>query len=146
MKIAREGDVVLCHSMDRLGRNLVDLWKTIGELTARKIGVRFIKENLIFTGDDSPMATLLLNMIGGFAEFEVAWSRVRHPDGIELAKRDGAYKGRKRLLTPERAPELNRRLGLGESKAGLAHKFKLDRTTVYRYIGWATAEPERTGK
>ena len=146
MKFVREGDTVICHSMDRLGRNLVDLRKTVGELTSRKIGVRFIKENLTLTGDDSPMATLLLNMMGSFAEFEVAWSRERQREGIELAKRDGVYKGRKRLLTQDRAAELTRRLGLGESKAALAREFKLDRTTVYRYIGRAKAEPGRTGK
>ncbi len=120
--------------------------KTVGELTGRKIGVRFIKENLTLTGDDSPMATLLLNMMGSFAEFEVAWSRERQREGIELAKREGVYKGRKRLLTPDRAAELTRRLGEGESKAALAREFKLDRTTVYRYIGRAQAEPARAGK
>ncbi len=140
MKYVRDGDMVICHSMDRLGRNLVDLRKTVTELTFRKIGIRFVKENLILTGDDSPMATLLLNMMGSFAEFEVAWSRERQREGIELAKRAGIYKGRKRLLTPDRAAELGRRLGEGESKASLAREFGLDRTTVYRYIGRAATK------
>ena len=108
-------------------------------MTARKIDVRFIKENLTLTGDNSPMATLLLNIRGSFAEFEIAWSRERQREGIELTKRDGVYTGRKRLLTPDRATELTRRLGEGESKAALAREFKLDRTTVYRYIGRAQA-------
>lgn len=141
MKYVRDGDMVICHSMDRLGRNLVDLRRTVTELTSRRIGIRFIKENLILTGDDSPMATLLLNMMGSFAEFEVAWSRERQREGIEIAKREGVYKGRKRLLAPDRAAELNRRLGTGESKAALAREFGLDRTTVYRYIGRAKAQP-----
>ncbi len=146
MKFVREGDTVVCHSMDRLVRNLVDLRKTVGELTSRRIGVRFIKENLTLTGDDSPMATLLLTMMSSFAEFEVAWSRERQREGIELAKRDGVCKGRKRLLTPDRAAELGRRLSEGGSKAALAREFGLDRTTVYRYIGRAKAKPERAGK
>lgn len=140
LKYVREGDTVICHSMDRLGRNLVDLRKTVGELTSRKIGIRFIKENLTLTGDDSPMATLLLNMMGSFAEFEVAWSRERQREGIELAKRAGVYKGRKRLLAPDRAAELGRRLGEGESKASLAREFGVDRTTIYRYIGRAATK------
>jgi DNA invertase Pin-like site-specific DNA recombinase len=141
LKFVREGDTVICHSMDRLGRNLVDLRRTVTDLTARKIGVRFLKENLVLTGDDSPMATLLLNMMGSFAEFELAWSRERQREGIDVAKRAGVYKGRKRLLTPDRAAELGRRLDLGESKAALAREFGLDRTTVYRYIGRAAAKP-----
>ncbi len=127
--------------MDRLGRNLVDLRKTVTDLTARKIGVRFIKENLTLTGDDSPMATLLLNMMGSFAEFELAWSRERQREGIEVAKRAGVYRGRKRLLTVDRAAELGRRLGEGESKAALAREFGVDRTTIYRYIGREVAKP-----
>ncbi len=149
MKYVRNGDVVICHSMDRLGRNLVDLRRTVTDLTSRKIGIRFIKENLTLTGDDSPMATLLLNMMGSFAEFELAWGRERQREGIELAKRAGVYKGRKRLLTPDRAAELGRRLGEGESKASLAREFGVDRTTVYRYIGRAKAKHpsrERAGK
>lgn len=136
MKYVRDGDTVICHSMDRLGRNLVDLRRTVTELTSRKIGIRFIKKNLTLTGDDSPMATLLLNMMGSLAEFQLAWSRERQREGIELAKRAGIYKGRKRLLTPGRAAELGRRLGGGESKAALAREFGLDRSTVYRCIGW----------
>ena len=146
LKYVRDGDMVVCHSMDRLGRNLVDLRKTVGQLTARRIGVRFVKENLTLTGDDTPMATLLLNMMGSFAEFELAWSRERQREGIELAKRAGVYKGRKRLLTPEKAAELTRRLGEGESKAAVAREFGLDRTTVYRYIGRAAAKRSSSGK
>ncbi len=146
LKYVRDGDMVVCHSMDRLGRNLVDLRKTAGELTARKIGVRFVKENLTLTGDDTPMATLLLNMMGSFAEFELAWSRERQREGIELAKRAGIYKGRKRLLTPEKAAELTRRLSEGVSKASVAREFGLDRTTVYRYIGRAAAKQSSKGK
>jgi len=146
LKYVRDGDMVVCHSMDRLGRNLVDLRKMVGELTTRKIGVRFVKENLTLTGDDSPMATLLLNMMGSFAEFELAWSRERQREGIELAKRAGIYKGRKRLLTPDRAAELSRRLGDGESKAALAREFGLDRTTVYRYIARAAKKRVSRGR
>ena len=32
--------------------------------------VEFVKENLTFTGDDSPMSNLLLSIMGAFAEFE----------------------------------------------------------------------------
>ncbi len=39
-------------------------------LTARGVHVRFVKESLIFTGEDSPMANLLLSVMGAFAQFE----------------------------------------------------------------------------
>jgi len=52
-----------------------------------------VKESLIFTGDDSPMANLLLSVMGTFAQFERELIRERQKEGIELAKRAGSYKG-----------------------------------------------------
>src|SRR6266567_84011 len=66
----REGDHILVHSLDRLGRNLDDLRKIVKQLTSKGITIEFKKENLCFSGDDSPMATLLLSVMGAFAEFE----------------------------------------------------------------------------
>ena len=64
----REGDTLVVHSMDRLARNLDDLRHLVRTLTGRGVQVEFVKENLTFTGDDSPMATLLLSIMGSFAE------------------------------------------------------------------------------
>ncbi len=80
------------------------------------------------------MATLLLSVISPFAHFERELIRERQKEGIELAKRAGAYKGRKRLLSPESVAELTRRLAAGEEKVALAREFGVDRTTVYRYL------------
>jgi DNA invertase Pin-like site-specific DNA recombinase len=133
----REGDTVVCHSMDRLGRNLDDLRKLVLGMTARGVQVQFVKEGLLFTGDDSPMANLLLSVMGAFAQFERELIRERQREGIELAKRAGVYRGRKHTLTTERAEELRRRVAAGEGKSALAREFGVDRTTVYRYGGRA---------
>ena len=50
----REGDTVFCHSMDRLARNLDDLRRIVLGLTERGVHIVFVKENLTFTGEDSP--------------------------------------------------------------------------------------------
>ena len=70
LAFARDGDTVIVHSMDRLARNLEDLRRLVRELTGRGVRVQFVKEQLTFTGEDSPMATLLLSVLGAFAEFE----------------------------------------------------------------------------
>src|SRR5271156_4960908 len=144
----REGDTLYCHSMDRLARNLDDLRKLVLGLTQRGVQVCFVKESLTFTGDDSPMSNLLLSVMGAFAQFERELIRERQREGIAIAKRAGAYRGGKRLLTPERAAELNSRLAGGEGKAALAREFGMDRVTVYRYIARAAKRPvvRRKGK
>lgn len=82
----RDGDVVMVHSMDRLARNLDDLRRLVRELTGRGVCVQFVKEQLRFGIEDSPMAALLLSVLGAFAEFERALIRECPQEGIALAK------------------------------------------------------------
>ena len=132
----REGDTVICHSMDRLARNLDDLRKVVLGFTERGVHVRFEKENLTFTGEDSPMSHLLLSVMGAFAQFERDLIRERQREGIALAKlREGAYIGRKPSLNPAQAKDLRRRVAAGESKTALAGELGISRMTLYRYAG-----------
>jgi len=85
LAFVREGDTVVVHSMDRLARNLDDLRRLVQMLTKRGIRIEFVKEGLHFTGEDSPMANLLLSVMGAFAEFERALIRERQREGLALA-------------------------------------------------------------
>ncbi len=99
LSFVREGDTVVVHSMDRLARNLDDLRRWVQKLTQRGVRIEFLKEGLVFTGEDSPMANLMLSVMGAFAEFERALIRERQREGIALAKQRGAYRGRKKALS-----------------------------------------------
>lgn len=140
IEYVREGDTVVCHAMDRLARNLDDLRKIVLGLTERGVHVRFEKEDLIFTGEDSPMSHLLLSVMGAFAQFERDLIRERQREGIALAKlREGAYTGRKHSLSTTQAKELRKRAAAGESKTLLARELGISRQTLYRYIAAAAA-------
>jgi DNA invertase Pin-like site-specific DNA recombinase len=130
----RKGDTLHVHSMDRLARNLDDLRRVVRQLTEKGVVVKFHKENLEFKGDDTPMANLLLSMLGAVAEFERALIRERQREGIAVAKAAGAYKGRKPSLTAERIQELRQRAASGEKKTSLAKEFGISRETVYSYL------------
>jgi len=130
----RQGDILVVHSMDRLARNLDDLRRLVNELTERGVRIEFVKEGLTFTGEDSPMAKLLLSVMGAFGEFERALIRERQREGIELARKKGKYKGRKRSLSPEQVAALKERVAAGEKKAGLAREFGISRETLYQYL------------
>ncbi|MEJ2613234.1 MAG: recombinase family protein [Candidatus Thiodiazotropha sp.] len=130
----RDGDTVVVHSMDRLARNLDDLRRIVQSLTKRGICIEFVKEHLTFTGEDSPMANLMLSVMGAFAEFERALIRERQREGIALAKQRGAYKGRKRALSKEDISALKARVVAGEKKAKVAREFGISRETLYQYL------------
>lgn len=134
LAFARDGDTVVVHSMDRLARNLDDLRKLVQSLTGRGIRIEFVKESLAFSGEDSPMANLMLSVMGAFAEFERALIKERQREGIALAQKRGAYRGRKRALSDEMIAELHRRAGDGEPKAAIARDLGISRETLYQYL------------
>ena len=134
LAFVREGDTVVVHSMDRLARNLDDLRRIVQDLTKRGVRIEFVNECLTFTGEDSPMANLMLSVMGAFAEFERALLRERQREGITLAKQRGAYRGRKRALNPEQISEVKRRVAAGEQKAQVARDMGISRETVYQYL------------
>ena len=135
LAFVREGDTVVVHSMDRLARNLLDLRKLVAALTNKGVNVEFIKETMTFTGkSDSPMSTLLLSMMGAFAEFERSLIRERQLEGIALAKAKGLYRGRKASLTSQQQADLIARVTRNENKSALARELGVSRETLYKYI------------
>lgn len=134
LSFVREGDTVVVHSMDRLARNLDDLRRLVQKLTKRGVRIEFVKESLTFTGEDSPMANLMLSVMGAFAEFERALIRERQREGIALAKQRGAYRGRKKALNSEQIAELKRRVATGEQKTLVARDLGISRETLYQYL------------
>lgn len=132
LEYVREGDTLVVHSMDRLARSLPDLRALVDELTGRGVAVEFVKENLMFTRDESnPFATLMLNMLGSFAEFERSLLLERQREGIAVAKAKGVYKGRTPSLTDEQRNAVAQRLSRGESATALAREYGVSRATVY---------------
>ena len=128
------GDTLVVHSMDRLARNLDDLRRFVKTLTERRVCIEFVKEGLMFTGDDSSMANLMQWVMGAFAEFERSLLRERQREGIALAKQRGAYRGRKRSLGAEQIAELIRRIAGGEQKSPVARDMGIWRETLYTYL------------
>src|SRR5215216_4493753 len=113
LNFVRTGDTVIVHSMDRLARNLDDLRRIVQALTNKGVRIEFVKEHLHFTGEDSPMANLMLSVMGAFAEFERSLIKERQQEGIALAKRGGAYKGRKRSLSKTQVTDIREKVAMG---------------------------------
>jgi DNA invertase Pin-like site-specific DNA recombinase len=134
LQYIREEDTLVVCSMDRLARNLADLKRLVDDLNKKNIIVRFLKENLSFSGDDSPMSKLLLNLLGAVAEFERELIRERQREGVAIAKRAGVYKGRKPALTQAQAEELKQKVASGAKKSALAKEFGISRETLYQYL------------
>ena len=115
LNFVREGDTLVVHSLDRLARNLSDLLTMVQDLTGRGVSVRFLNERLDFDAgkEASPVANLMLCMVGAFAEFERSMIKRRQAEGIALDKERGVYKGRQRSVTDEQIQEVRSMIDMG---------------------------------
>lgn len=135
LDFVREGDTVLVHSMDRLARSLRDLESIVTGLTGRGVTVSFVSQGMTFTGDDSPMNTLMLQMLGAVSQFERSLILERQREGIAIAKAKGdVYKGRKPSLDAAGLVELRSMVAQNIPKAQIAAKLGISRTTLYAHL------------
>ena len=131
----RDGDELVVASMDRLARSLVDLKQIVSEITAKGASVVFVHERATYSaGAQDPRADLMLSLLGAFAEFERAIIRERQAEGIAIAKKNGKYKGRKRVLTAEQIARARARIEAGEGPSAIARDFGVGRSTLYRAL------------
>ena len=125
----RGGDEVVVFSIDRLARNLRDLEDIIREVNAKGASVTFLSEKLTFSGSDDAMSTLMLQMMGSFAQFERSMILKRQAEGIAVAKAKGAYKGRKASIDRD---VISNMIKAGSSLTSIAKSLGISRQSVHR--------------
>jgi len=94
-------DELYVHSISRLGRNTIDILKTINYLNSKNICLISEKEGIrtLNNGKINPSAQLIVNILATLSEFENTIRRERQMEGIAIAKLKGIYRGRQRNTT-----------------------------------------------
>lgn len=92
LEFARAGDTLVVTKLDRLARSVPHMWEIIGRLRTKGVALRIINMGI---DTNTPTGKLMLNVIGGVAEFEREMILERQREGIAKAKEEGKYKGRK---------------------------------------------------
>ena len=92
MAFVQAGDTVVVESISRIARNTRDLLSIVSELTEKGVEFVSLKENIDTT---TPQGRFMLTVFGALAELERENILERQREGIEIAKSEGKYKGRK---------------------------------------------------
>ena len=98
IEFVRKGDTIVVSRIDRLARSLRDLQNIVHELQENGVQLQATEQPI---DTSSAAGKCFLDMLGVFAEFETNLRKERQKEGIEKAKAEGKYKGRKTVLTPE---------------------------------------------
>lgn len=93
LEFVREGDIIYIHDFSRLARSTKDLLEIVEKLDEKGVQLVSHKESI---DTSSSSGKLMLTMIGAIAEFERMNILERQREGIEIAKREGKYRGRPR--------------------------------------------------
>jgi putative DNA-invertase from lambdoid prophage Rac len=127
----REIDVVLVWRLDRWGRSLVDLVVTLKELAALGVGFVSLTEALDLT---TPTGRAMAGLLSVFAEFEHEILRERIRAGIAEARLKGKHLGRP-VTVGKQASQIRKLYRGGVSKAEIARRLEISRTSVRRILG-----------
>ena len=133
---ARAGDVIVVHTLDRLGRTVRDTLNLMHELKERGVGVRTLADPLRIdtSNPESPMAQLAVVMLALFAEMERTYAAERAAHARAVATANGRRTGRPSVVD---AAKLEHALMLRDKGAPMREivtKTGLARTTLYRHL------------
>ena len=133
LEFVREGDTVYIHDFSRLAISTKDLLEIVEQLNSKGVHLVSNKENI---DTSTPTGKLMLTMIGAIAEFERQNLLERQREGIEIAKRDGKFKGGQVKKIDDKAFEnaYERYQKREITKKQMAEELKISRPTLDKLL------------
>jgi len=128
----REGDTLIVESYSRLSRSLTDLLSIVQELNRKNVLFISLKENI---DTSTPQGRLFMNITASLNEFEREIINERTREGVEIAKREGKYKGRKQIEKPGDFDQVvNKYLDGSISGVEAIRRLHITKPTFYRML------------
>lgn len=134
LEFAREGDVLVCVKLDRIARSLPHLVQLVGDLDARKVGLKSLTEEI---DTSTSGGRLVFHIFGAIAEFERDLIRERTRAGLDAARKRGRVGGRPRAMTPAKLASARRLSEAGTPVRDIAESLGVSVPTIYRHLAAA---------
>lgn len=125
----REDDTVYVEEFSRLGRSTQDLLDIVQHIEDKGAKFISIKENF---DTKTPAGRLQMTMMAAIAEFERSMILERQREGIAIAKKEGKYKGRKKIKRTDIDIHYDRYMSRKASKTQSANELGISRNTLTR--------------
>lgn len=144
---AREGDVIVVHTLDRLGRTVRDTLNLIHDLAERGVGVRNLADPIKVdsTNPSDPMAQLAVVLLALFGQMERTYTLERAAHARAVATAKGRRIGRPTVVDPDKLAYAEHLRGTGHTMAEIVAKTGITRTSLYRHLPPRPPEPVTAG-
>ena len=140
----REGDTLVVTKLDRLARSVPHMHELLQRISAKGAALNILGMGI---NTSTPTGMLMLNILGGVAEFERSIMLERQREGIAKAKAEGKYKGRA-PTAQRKAAEVAALRAAGVGAAEIARQLGISRASVYNVVksarqrGHGKAQPQ----
>jgi len=135
IEYARSGDAIVVTKLDRLARSVPHMWEIVTRLQAKGVDLRIVNMGV---DTSTPTGKLMLNVLGGVAQFEREMMLERQREGIAKAKAEGKYKGRK-PTAQAKADEVAKLHAAGLSMGQIADQLGIGKGSVHRIVSGLNA-------
>src|SRR3546814_18661473 len=98
MQFLRADDELVVLRLDRLGRSTRDVLNLVHELDQKGASLRVLEPEVTTAGS---MGRMVITILGMVADMELTVIKDRQRDGIEAARAEGAYTGRKKNIADD---------------------------------------------
>lgn len=137
-KDLREGDTLVVWKMDRLGRDVAELIRTVELLQKRGVELLVLTENI---DTRTPSGRLHFNILASFAQYERDLTRERTKAGLAAARAEGRVGGRRVQFTPEKQAKARELFAAGKSDREVALALGFSKSTIVKWRPIIMAEP-----
>ncbi|WP_091548229.1 recombinase family protein [Modestobacter sp. DSM 44400] len=133
---ARAGDVIVVHTLDRLGRAVRDTLNLIHDLAERGVGVRNLADPIRIdsANPSDPMAQLAVVLLALFGQMERTYTLERAAHARAVATAKGRRIGRPTVVDPDKLAYAVHLRDAGHSIAEIVAKTGITRTSLYRHL------------
>jgi len=138
LNYARAGDTVVVAAIDRLGRSVAEVTRTISDLAERQIMLRTLREGI---DTATPTGRAIAAIMATLAELELELGRERRAASRHSRRSRQLPATKPPKLSAERQEQFRRLAATGEPVTELAAAFGIGRATAYRYL--ASCEEKR---
>lgn len=90
----REGDIIYVTDLTRITSSTQDLFELIDLIRSKKASLKLLMDTWLDLSEYNPYSQFLITVMAGVNQLERDLIRLRQREGIELAKKEGKFKGR----------------------------------------------------
>lgn len=131
---ARDGDTIVVHTLDRLGRNLREVLNLVHDMAERGIGVRSLADPLPINTAEQGMGRIAFLLLALFAEMERTYTAERAAHARAIAEAAGRHVGRPLAHTADKIEYARLLQAQGHTLGQISAKTGIPKTSLHRYL------------